>query len=315
MYSTYRITLTPLTAFATPMLGDTLFGQLCWALREEQGESALKDALVDYTKGNPFAVVSDALPVNYLPRPLLPPHYLGSATDSTERKQWKKIRWIPESVLHESLNKWLEHSLNQQPENVYQQAHPHNSINRLTGTTGKEGFAPYAVEEFWYAPGYQLQIYVVIDAARLEPELLKTLFVRIGSFGFGRDASIGLGKFSVDDCQLVTLPLQQEANAWLTLAPCAPQGMSYDAKHSYWQPFTRYGRHGNIAVFTNPFKNPVLLATGGSVFAGKNLSAPLFVGQGLGGNSEVSKTIPETVQQGYAPVIGIHLHDVIGDSL
>jgi CRISPR-associated protein Csm4 len=33
----------------------------------------------------------------------------------------------------------------------------------------------------------------------------------------------------------------------------------------------------------------------------------LFVGQGLGTNGTLSKAIPETVQQGYAPVVGIRL--------
>ena len=38
---TYRLTLRPLTAFGTPLAGDTLFGQLCWALRHRLGNAAL----------------------------------------------------------------------------------------------------------------------------------------------------------------------------------------------------------------------------------------------------------------------------------
>ena len=39
----YKLTLTLQSAFATPLKGDTLFGQLCWAIRNRLGEDALTD--------------------------------------------------------------------------------------------------------------------------------------------------------------------------------------------------------------------------------------------------------------------------------
>ena len=36
------VTLSPLSAFATPK-GDTLFGQLCWAIRNRLGEAYLTE--------------------------------------------------------------------------------------------------------------------------------------------------------------------------------------------------------------------------------------------------------------------------------
>ena len=59
---TYRLTLQPLSALGTPLAGDTLFGQLCWTLRHQLGNDALTALLAGYTQGQPFAVVSDALP-------------------------------------------------------------------------------------------------------------------------------------------------------------------------------------------------------------------------------------------------------------
>ncbi|QTR48550.1 hypothetical protein [Candidatus Thiothrix anitrata] len=59
---TLTLTLRPLSAFGTLPLGDTLFGQLCWLLRDGMGEGKLKELLDGYTTGKPFAVVSDALP-------------------------------------------------------------------------------------------------------------------------------------------------------------------------------------------------------------------------------------------------------------
>ncbi len=92
--------------------------------------------------------------------------------------------------------------------------------------------------------------------------------IDIGDFGFGKDASIGLGKFEVVDFQAKPLPAQSNANACLTLAPCAPQGLGFDSQRSYYQLFTRFGRHGDVAVHQEgkPFKNPVLLAQTAAVF-------------------------------------------------
>lgn len=50
----------PLSSFGTPLLGDTLFGQLCWAIRRQAGEARLRELLDGYLTGQPFAVVADA---------------------------------------------------------------------------------------------------------------------------------------------------------------------------------------------------------------------------------------------------------------
>jgi CRISPR-associated protein Csm4 len=96
----------------------------------------------------------------------------------------------------------------------------------------------------------------------------------------------------------------------MTLAPCAPQGLGLDEQRSFYQAFTRFGRHGDIGVHLgNPFKTPVLLAQTGAVLCPRSLSPTLFVGQGLGGNGQMTKaaSLQETVHQGYAPVVSIQL--------
>ncbi len=96
-------------------------------------------------------------------------------------------------------------------------------------------------------------------------------------------------------------------NAWLTLAPCAPQGLAWHPARCYYQVLTRFGRHGDIAVHQSGgvFKNPVLMAATGAVLSPKEASlAQGFTGQGITG---VSKTITATVQQGYAPVYPVEM--------
>lgn len=316
---TYKATLTPLSAFGTPPKGDTLFGQLCWALRNRLGEDQLARLLDGYTAGRPFAVVSDALPSGHLPRPALPGHWFNPLPGD-DRKAAKKRVWLPVENFAAPVADWLKHcrAASELPGGSAQShPHPHNAIDRRTGTTG-DGFAPYSMGRQWYDEETALDIHIVLDESRLPAADLERALRDMGELGFGRDAGIGLGRFQVDAFEPAALTSQTYANAWLTLAPCAPcapQGLTWDAERCFYTVFTRFGRHGDIGVHQgNPFKAPVLLADTGAVLTPSPQPGEaagvraLYAGQGLGGDgSRLSNAIPETMHQGYAPVIGIRL--------
>lgn len=313
---TYQMTLKPQTAFATPLHGDTLFGSLCWALRNRLGEGLLTDLLQGYTEQRPFAVLSDAFPEGYLPLPKLPGRFYRQV-ENADRKVIKKRNWLPSEAFEQPVPEWLQ--LAQTSAEVaacwddkiqypFSETHaqPHNSINRLTGTTG-DGFAPYSMPQDWYHPGLRWHCYLQLDESRIDPSAIRQCLEDIGLVGYGRDASIGMGKFIIQSFDAVSLPAQPGANACLTLACCMPQGLGYRPEKSFYQTFTRFGRHGDQAVHSGrPFKNPLLMAQAGALFS---LQPPVagFIGQGIGGNGELSKSMPETVHQGYAPVIAVHL--------
>ncbi len=312
-----HITLRPLSAFGGAIKGDTLFGQLCWAARNRRGEGALRGLLQGYLDGRPFAVCSDAFPVGYLPRPALPLHRYDRLPEE-DRKAIKQRRWLPRSALSGPVGAWIGLCASE-PEVLAGlaseatalargHAQPHNSINRLTGTTGGPSFAPFTRTQQWFGSGVRLECWLLFDPVRLPLSEVCTLLEAIGRSGYGRDASVGLGKFAVEDAKADRLPRQNGANACYTLAPCAPQALGFDARRSHYELFTRFGRHGDTAVQTGrPFKAPVLLAQTGAVLAPPALPEQGFVGQGLGGNGTLSNAIAETVQQGYAPYIGIRL--------
>ena len=90
----HRATLALHTPLGTPLAGDTLFGQLCWALREAAGEAELRRRLQGYTEGSPWLVVSDGFPAGYLPRPTLPQHFSPTVDDPAQRKAAKRQRWL-----------------------------------------------------------------------------------------------------------------------------------------------------------------------------------------------------------------------------
>lgn len=326
---THRFTLQPLSAFGTPLAGDTLFGQLCWTLRHQLGNDRLNQLLQGYTLDAPFAVVSDALPAGHVPLPSVP-SALWAAQPANDRKALKKKKWLPHAALTLPFANWQAQAASdfevaapliktwsqQAPHRVpsgqsqTQRAQPHNTINRQTGTTGEGQFAPYAMAQIWFHPAMRFELYVALDETRLSLTELTAALDYIGATGFGRDASIGLGKFQrIAEADLPTWQAPAQANSYLTLGPCAPQGLGFCPVRSFHQVATRFGRHGDLAVQSGqPFKRPVLLAKAGSVFWPETLDTTrAFIGQGLGGaDNPVSMAMPETVQQGYSPVIAIH---------
>ncbi len=310
---TFQITLQLQSAFGTPLKGDTLFGQLCWAIRNRFSEARLEDCLTGYTDGQPFVVLSDAFPEGYLPLPKLPSCYYD-ALPNQDRKAIKKRSWLPIEAVEKPVSQWL--ALAQTARDISGQAsglsefhpQPHNTIHRHTNTTGEDGFAPYSMDQEWFWPQICWTIYAVLDTDQLSSDELQQALTDIGLTGFGRDARIGLGKFNIADFKPVSLPQQPNANACLTLAPSLPQGLGFDEVNSCYQLFTRFGRHGDIAVHQEgrPFKNPLLMAQTAAVWVTPPPDSG-YIGQGVGADGRLSKTLPATVHQGYAPFIAINM--------
>lgn len=302
-----RARIEPLAPFGTPLAGDTLFGQLCWAARERLGEAELVSLLDGYTGGAPFLVVSDGFPASWVPRPALPDFMLGEA--GANRKEMKRRQWLPIAGMHLPLKEWLAGAAALQ--SGHGEVTTQNTINRFTGTTGTGPFAPRQVHRLELRHGNPhaqnegfLDVYLLHDEARLATRDLGTLLSDIGNLGFGRDASTGLGKF-----RLVALePLDwdgRKAQHALTLASCAPEPSRLDAARCFYQPLTRFGRHGNLAALgANPFKRPVLLLRTGALLRFVECGVPELHGRGLGGPlAPLSAAMPATVHQGYAPLL------------
>lgn len=310
------ITVKPLTPFASPLQGDTFFGQLCWAIRHRHGEEVLRKLLEGYTEGKPFMVLSDFFPGGALPKPTLPGRYLSSKQEEVDQKAIKRKIWLPKEGYRQDLQTWISHGCTDREvfrwqEGTHpQRAQPRNSINRLTGTTGKgDGFAPYRVSQTWYTTDSLLEATAILDTQRFSRPDLERVLTDMGMTGFGRDATAGLGKFALHAVEETPPIRQPNANAWLTLGACAPQGQGFQPTRSFYHLFTRFGRHGDKAALSgSPYKNPILMARAGAVISQEPFdTTQLFIGQGLGGNDTLSHTIPETIHQGYCPVVGIRV--------
>jgi CRISPR-associated protein Csm4 len=334
----YVITIIPLSGFGTPLAGDTLFGHFCWQLAYDSGlaEGGLEAALARYD-GRPFAVFSSAFPVvppgkegeaeGYaLPRPSLPPSWLFSESGDRRqriksRKERKKSGWmLASSSLEIKVNnqdfcssETLAKKFAGKPLGLYGDApvlekhseRPHNTINRVTNTTGEGVFAPYSIPCSDYLPGARLAVLVLLDPEATDIDRVRQGLSRIGQFGFGRDASTGMGRFTVEGARETALRQIKGANSLYTLAPCVPTENQCQGAY-YFTPMVRYGRHGDrLATSQVPYKAPVVMAAPGAVFSlapGQN--APLYIGRAVRG---VSRIEPKTVHQGYAPCLPFRL--------
>jgi CRISPR-associated protein Csm4 len=315
---TYQITIKPLSPFGTPLKGDTLFGHFCWqaAYSPELLNVPLGEALQTYDV-RPFAVFSSVFSqledgAIALKRPDMPLECLfdfsGVSREEriTSRKKYKERSWL---LLKkgERLERLKTSTYSDDADlKAGEFLRDHNSINRTTGTTGSGEFAPFTQPAIQYPVGGKLAFFVGIVTKITDSARLCTALENIGAFGFGRDATTGMGRFAVVGCEEIDLNTlgSSAPNALYTLGPCVP--CSGEVNDSYFTPFTRYGRHGDrLARSRNPFKSPIILADEGAVFVPTDMTAAVkkpYVGQGIRG---ISKAQPEAVAQGYSLFIPV----------
>lgn len=333
----YEIIIKPKSGFGTPLKGDTIFGHFCWqAAHDSTLLNGGLGKWIDAYKQKPFIVFSSAWPKFYDPdtgkarhamkRPDLPLSVLFRSPEESrcmhikERKENKKKKWM---AIGEDLSLALSdldyfsdkdllnmakrvataeirRQMRQQEKTEFCISfnQPHNTINRQTMTTGEGRFAPFSENTWFYYPETELAIFVLIDKSATSIERVQYAMERIGQWGYGKDASTGIGRFDLVGCDELDLPGDGSANACYTLAPVVPEKNTFF--ETYFTPFIRFGKHGDrLALSRNPFKNPVVMADEGAVFVprDKALFERPYIGQGICG---LSKSMPQTVAQGYS---------------
>lgn len=305
----YEIIIKPHSFFITPLQGDILFGSLCWQLNN-MGHN-LQNLLKDYGE-YPFMAASSGFLFSekdnkyLLPKPQCPSYFMNKGS-LPEKKEKDKCFFKVSADNIINLNKpefdrELRHS-------EIQEVRSHNSVNRLTGTTGNGGeFAPYYARCFMHDCRWKIAVFIAIDESRISPETIKSAMENIGRSGYGKRASAGYGHFAVE--QIRPSPLWHNkdgnrrnfagCNALYALSAFVPSEQELkDHAGFYYQPITKYGKHGDVlALCKKPFKKPVIMADCASVMAFKvRLPENCIIGRAIKGLSYESK---ETVMQGYA---------------
>lgn len=339
----YEITIKPASGFGTPLKGDTLFGHVCWQAEDDPDlfDNALPKLIQCYAQ-TPFAVFSSAFPViistparYVLKRPEIPMPKIFPRADSRlqtlkQAKVNKHRKWMvvpkgteidmacAEFLTDDAVCRAIAasnpdcHQAVPTENNgalVRTSAQTHNTINRLSGTTGTGVFAPYEKENFYYFPGTVLALLVLVDTELVRIKSIVKTLERIGKWGFGRDASTGMGRFVIQGYEKMPVSPGTGFYAGYTLAPCVPDTEMFEK--FYFKAFARFGKHGaHLATSRNPFKNPVIMADEAAVVWPKNKSffEKPYMGKSVSG---VSKAMPETVVQGYTPYLPLKLEPEI----
>ncbi len=217
----YRIRLRLQGPLATPLHSGTLFGHLCWAKRLRESDAALTAWLTALPE-SPL-LLSDALPRDQLPRPLLQPGDRPEPAAGEPRqdflqrlqqdKKLRKTAFIPvadflelcaglsETGLQARYRQRAAERERTERAQPRRRSHPlsltvrqaHNTIDRLTGTTPETGGLYFMDEEWRRDAAAEMDIYA---ASEIGSGDLQALFDTVGEFGFGRDANLGRGRFT-----------------------------------------------------------------------------------------------------------------------
>ena len=339
----FEVTIKPEAGFGSPLKGDTIFGHFCWQAKYDSSllNGGLDKWIAQYEKA-PFAVFSSAWPKVFGEKPLyalkkpdIPLEYLFDGQGEKDRKarherfkEEKRKKWmlvgkdlridikaarfatdldlaqLAEGQLTREAKERLRGMSLQHFVSSFEQ--PHNTINRLTGTTGEGMFAPFSESAFCFSPETELAIFVWIDGEATDIDRVCKGLERIGQFGYGKNASTGLGRFGMGDCAEISLgPLDASPNACYTLGPVVPEQGNYN--ELFFSPFIRFGKHGDVlARSANPFKNPIIMADEGAILVPKDSNAfgRAYLGKAV---LNTSKALSQSVAQGYSLFLPLRL--------
>lgn len=278
----FRLRLDAFSPFGTPPTSGTLFGQLCWVFRSRRGRDALL-VWLGRLPAEPF-LLSDLLPAGHLPKPLLAPAspQEGRAED---RKALKRRRYLPleawgrlrQAASADALARALRSTdgiLAEDPPWLAPARVPHNRIDRRSGHTPAEGEGG-----LWFADDLWPQ--VARDGPRfLEADLyvrsalpavdLAAMLAELGTWGFGRDASIGRGRFAVEGWENAAALLDPPAGGGAVRMLSLSQGViTPNMQQARWARFVLFGKVGRemTAAGLRPWKLPLVLAGAGATFA------------------------------------------------
>ncbi len=282
-----------LTNTSYPIFADTLFGHICWAIHDLEGEAALTQFLAAYDENTPPLLLSDGFPADTWPRPKLKPlprslvrdlfHSLDLDLDSREggtrfqqlqnidsltRLEWEQLVALGQEGFNAEQILRLLANRDPRPRREWP-SHvdiSHNVIDRLTGLPllGERGHF-YSQEYVCTAQTASFDLYVQLAPDLMSQERLSLLLKYIGRIGYGKDKSTGKGAFTVnlpDQWETLTPPTQ--GNRVLSLSvgiPCA------NLTQGYYTLISKYGRlGGHWATHGQPHKKPLLMHTAGSTY-------------------------------------------------
>jgi CRISPR-associated protein Csm4 len=274
----YRIIFEVHSPLSTPLMGDTLFGHICWGIIFHEGERALSEFFQSYEDGNPILIISNGFPHDTLPKPLLKPQSKReniNLEDYKNLKRLNKIQYIPKKLFFDKSFSFSFSNLISEIENIKKSGKPqvesmtieriHTAINRLTGTV-EEGIL-FPTREWWFTFKENRYLTPLIDVYVLSPEnpdIVKRYISWGIENGYGADKSSGKGTLKIKEIESSDFP--DNGNIAMSLGHFVP-GPNDSISNLRASTFTKYGRLGGLyALMKNPFKKPIIMYREGATF-------------------------------------------------
>ncbi len=273
-----KVKITPHSSFVTFPKGDTMFGHFAYHYFLK-GEDTFKNYLTE----EPRIIFSDILPNGYLYKPTLP--LKAFDVDESEKKEFRKKAWIDVKELQQGyLKKTKELSF------YKTDIRTRNSLNRVTFSTGEEGFDPFSLEEITFL--YQPVIYIMFNENVFKAEEIIERLNIIGKVGFGKKGSIGKGHFKAEIDKTFQGFDEVDSKYYLTLSPTILNRQP-NIKEAYYNTFNRFGKSHSSKT---PFKKPLLMADSGAVI--KLEKREDYIGRGIENGINTQSLV-----QGYSIVV------------
>ncbi len=337
------IYLQPKSTFRTHLRSDTLWGIICWAIRNVYGNSELEKVLETYNNGNPEFTISSSFPYSetdgvkkhFFPKPIIKEKEIDQSKlkraerieTAKNRKKYKKIQLLE---LREFLDfiggikdlsnlviEIAEHETLKNP-SLTSESVAHNTINRLTGGTLKianQSGQLFHIDELFFKNKSKedkngnevIENHGLFFLAEGNTEKLEGAMRFLSHIGIGGDRNIGKGNFDISIENFENIKVPANYNAMINLSLYYPQSnelKEYQKSDKFTYQLEERQGYMSFLKYGKFNKPTTMMFQEGSVF-------PKIEQNNYGSNKVLHKkneTIPHNVYQyGYGFMIKIKI--------
>jgi len=305
---TYQITIKVPSGFVTPWHADTVFGHLCWVAERHDCFKRFSGAagLIELFRGSdPPFILSDGFPGGLLPAPVtLKNLYRRAENGEVDVAQYDLMKRAKKAA-YITIEEFLSFQQGNVPalsdfdqKDFVTATVLHNTISRITNTTGSQG-SLYESDEKYAANG-EIQIYIKIKDG-FEDDV-RLLFNKFAQGSYGAKKSTGKGTFSIKsfisfsafDSKVGNKDRKHEVCGFITLSHFVPA--KDDPTEGAYKTMIKYGKLGEEKTFCGqPFKKPLIMLKPSAVFRTNSIRP--YYGMLL---ENISDAEPSVVQYAFA---------------